>query len=117
MLDHRLVEFAFGRVPSHLKATSSSKKVLLKQLAARVLPSAFDLNRKQGFSIPLARWLAQGAWRELFHAVLLDPQCVFYRPKVEQLLRGQDRGRGNGERLFGLVLFELWRREHDVSIA
>jgi asparagine synthase (glutamine-hydrolysing) len=36
---------------------------------------------------------------------------------VRGLLRGQDRGRGNGERLFALVLFELWRREYRVALG
>ena len=53
LLDHRIIEFAFGRVPSHLKATPTSRKVLLKRLAGRLLPREFDQNRKQGFSIPL----------------------------------------------------------------
>jgi secreted PhoX family phosphatase len=34
---------------------------------------------------------------------------------VDGLLRGQDRGRSNSERLFALVLFELWRREYGVT--
>jgi asparagine synthase (glutamine-hydrolysing) len=29
-----------------------------------------------------------------------------------ELLDGQAQGRANSERLFGLVLFELWRREY-----
>jgi hypothetical protein len=35
--------------------------------------------------------------------------------KIDSLLRGQDRGRSNGERLFALVLFELWRQEYGVT--
>ena len=34
---------------------------------------------------------------------------------TDSLLRGQDRGRSNSERLFALVLFELWRREYGVT--
>ena len=114
LLDYRLIEFAFGKVPSRLKATPREKKTLLKRLTMRVLPPEFDRQRKQGFSIPLARWLRAGAFREMFHEVLLDPQTMFDRRTVRKLLAGQDRGRSNGERLFGLVLFELWRREYGV---
>lgn len=114
-LDFRLVEFAFSRVPSHLKATTRHKKILLKRLAARVLPPEFDLQRKQGFSIPLANWLQGGPFRALFDEVLRDPQCIFDAHAVDSLLRGQDKGRSNAERLFALVLFELWRREYRVS--
>lgn len=114
-LDYRLIEFAFGKVPSHLKATTKDKKILLKHLATRVLPPEFDLQRKQGFSIPLANWLKGGVFRELFHDVLLDSQSIFDRRTVRGLVRGQDRGLSNSERLFALVLFELWRREYGVT--
>jgi asparagine synthase (glutamine-hydrolysing) len=116
LLDHRIIEFAFGKVPSRLKATAREKKILLKRLTARVLPAGFDRNRKQGFSIPMARWLAGGPFRELFYDVLRDPGCLFERRAVDALLQGQDRGRNNGERLFALVLFELWRREYGVAL-
>jgi asparagine synthase (glutamine-hydrolysing) len=116
LLDYRLIEFAFGKVPLHLKATTRDKKILLKRLTSRVLPPEFDRQRKQGFSIPLADWLKGGAFRELFHEVLLDSQCIFDQRTVRELLSGQDRGRSNGERLFSLVLFELWRREYGVTL-
>jgi asparagine synthase (glutamine-hydrolysing) len=116
LLDYRIVEFAFGRVPTHLKATTLDRKILLKRLAERVLPPAFDRKRKQGFSVPLASWLKQGSWRELFHSVLGDPNGLFQRSATQGLLQGQDAGRQNYERLFGLVLFELWRREYRCTI-
>jgi asparagine synthase (glutamine-hydrolysing) len=115
LLDYRLIEFAFGKVPSHLKATQTEKKVLLKRLTSRVLPPEFDRQRKQGFSIPLAEWLKGGAFRELFNDVLRDPQCSFAASMVDSLLHGQNKGRRNAERLFALVLFELWRREYGAS--
>ena len=114
-LDYRVIEFAFGKVPSHLKATAQDKKILLKRLTARVLPPEFDRQRKQGFSIPLGEWLKGGAFRALFNEVLRDPECSFDAGSVDSLLRGQDRGRSNSERLFALVLFELWRREYEVT--
>ena len=116
LLDYRLIEFAFGKVPSRLKATATEKKVLLKRLTTRVLPPQFDRERKQGFSIPLASWLTGGPFRQLFHDVLLGSEAIFDRATVKDLLRGQDRGRSNAERLFGLVLFELWRREYRVVV-
>jgi asparagine synthase (glutamine-hydrolysing) len=115
LLDHRLVEFAFRKVPSYLKATARDKKILLKRLAARVLPPEFDRQRKQGFSIPLADWLKSGPFRDLFWDTLDSPDCAFHRPAVLGLLRGQDRGLNNSERLFSLVHYELWRRQYGVS--
>ena len=115
LLDYHLIEFAFNKVPSRLKATQTEKKILLKSLTSRILPPEFDRHRKQGFSIPLTEWLKGGAVRELFAQVLRDSQCSFDAGVVDGLLRGQDKGRSNSERLFSLVLFELWRKEYGVT--
>lgn len=116
LLDYRLIEFAFGRVPSHLKANMNDKKILLKRLAARVLPSEFDRQRKQGFSIPITEWLKAGPFRELFWDVLNDRDCLFDLRTVQSLLKGQDKGYRNGERLFALVQFELWRKHYGAML-
>src|ERR1035437_4552334 len=117
MLDFRVIEFAFGKVPSHLKATANSRKILLKKLTQRVLPREFDQQRKQGFSIPLASWLQSGSWKALFRETLLGSDNTMFDHKVvSTLLAGQAKGRVNSERLFALVLFELWRREYQISM-
>jgi asparagine synthase (glutamine-hydrolysing) len=117
LLDYRVIEFAFGKVPPRLKATPSSRKVLLKKLASRVLPEGFDRERKQGFSIPLAAWLQTPAWQGYFRSILLADETGFFdRDVVRQLLDGQLKGRANSERLFALLMLELWRREYRVSI-
>ena len=115
-LDFRIVEFAFGTVPSNLKATATRRKILLGQLASRVLPAGFDAERKQGFSIPLGSWLRSGRWLEFFRDVLLESDDgLFDRRLVAELVDGQVKGRSNSERLFALVLLELWRREYRVG--
>lgn len=116
-LDHRVIEFAFGRVPSSAKATPHARKLLLKQLAKRLLPAGFDLRRKQGFSIPIADWLARPDWDRFFRSTLLDgPDPLFDRQAVRALFKEQARGRVHGERLFGLLMFELWRRHYGVTV-
>ncbi len=114
-LDHHLIEFAYSRVPSRLKATSSGRKILLKRLAARLLPREFDQHRKQGFSLPLASWLQSGKFREFFDDVLLGSANIYDKGAIQTLLRHQDKGRNNAERLFSLVMLEVWRREYSVS--
>lgn len=117
-LDRALIEFAFGSVPSPLKATAAGRKLLLKQVARVKLPDSFDLNRKQGFSIPLGTWLRHSApWREFFRDVLLgSPSSFLNRNSVTSLLEGHDRGLRNSERLFSLVMLELWRQQFDVTV-
>jgi asparagine synthase (glutamine-hydrolysing) len=117
LLDYRIIEFAFGKVPLNLKATASSRKVLLKGLAARLLPPEFDQHRKQGFSIPLASWLRSGSWLRFFRDVLLGSDGkLFDRATVRKLLDGQAKGLHNSERLFALLLFELWRQEYRIPV-
>jgi asparagine synthase (glutamine-hydrolysing) len=116
LLDVKMIEFAFSKVPSNLKATQGERKILLKRLAQRLLPPEFDLQRKQGFSIPLAVWLKSGPFRDLFWSVLTDPACLFDRRMVKNILKMQDLGLDNGERLFALVQFELWRHEYGVYL-
>jgi len=115
-LDYRIIEFAFARVPPHLKASGTSRKILPKQLCRKLLPSGFDIHRKQGFNLPLASWLRSGDWGDYFRQVLLDARDTWFdRGCLAGLLDAQQKGRSNSERLFALVLFELWRREYRVS--
>ena len=86
-----------------------------EKLVARTSPLGRRKTGGTSFSIPLAAWLKGGAFRALFNEVLRDPKCSFDAGTVDSLLRGQDRGRSNGERLFALMLFKLWRREYGVT--
>lgn len=118
LLDVSVMNFAFSRVPSHFKTTRRGRKLLLKSLTARLLPPSFDRERKQGFSIPISDWVRSGPWHAFFHDVLLsDQQRLFDHGFVAQLLAGNERGLAHGERLFGLVMFELWRREYRIDVA
>ena len=116
-LDHRVVAFALGEVPDALLARRSHRKILLRRLARRLLPPRFDVARKQGFSVPLARWFG-GAWGSFVTGVLTDAEPrLFDRRAVHALLEGQRRGWNNAKRLFALTLFELWRREYGVRVG
>lgn len=115
-LDPRVIEFAFGRVPGVLRATLFQRKVLTRRLAARLLPPALDLSRKQGFSIPLARWF-RGEWGRFLESVLAGtPAELLDAGMVRRLVDGQRRGLNNGQRLFALAMLELWRREYGAEI-
>jgi asparagine synthase (glutamine-hydrolysing) len=115
-LDHRLIEFAFRRVPDRLRATTRERKILPRRLAARLLPGSLDLQRKQGFSLPLGAWL-RGEWGDVVQQVLTDPgQPLFDRQTIAGLLAAHRHGLTNEHRLFALVMFELWRREYQVAV-
>ena len=115
-LDVSVIEFAYSQVPSCLKATSYDRKIILKKLAARLLPPEFDKKRKMGFGIPLLHWLKTGPWREMAEDVLFDSDSIFSQSEIKKLLSGIDGNRSIKEHVFGLILFELWRREYGVTI-
>lgn len=115
-LDRAVLDFAFGKVPSSMKATPGARKIILRALADRILPKAFDSKRKQGFTIPLDRWLSADPWRARFQEVLLDPSSIFAPAAVKGLFRAVGRGRMVSEQIFGLVLFELWRRHYRIEM-
>jgi len=117
LLDYRVIEFAFGRVPNHFRVTTKERKILLRKLASRILPKRLDLSRpKRGFSLPLRNWF-KGDWGGYIEEVLRDAyRDIFDLKIVKTLINGQKRGFNNSERLFALTMFELWRRAYKVSL-
>jgi asparagine synthase (glutamine-hydrolysing) len=115
-LDYRIIEFVFSRVPNALRANHSQRKILLRHLGSRLLPSRLDLRRKQGFSLPLKDWI-KGDWGQYMREVLSDSDgSVFDTKTADQLWKGQSLGLKNTQRLFALVMFELWRKNYKVKL-
>lgn len=108
-LDHRLIEFAFGRVPSHWKVHGGESRRLQRLLAKRWLPADLDINRKQGFSIPINEWLRNEGERGLM-ARLEGLPAVINMDEVRGLVRGHLAGRANGGRLFALMMLAIAMR-------
>lgn len=113
-LDRRIIEFAFSAVPDDLKLRKNERKVLPRMLAQKLLPKTFDSARKQGFSIPLDTWL-KGEWGHSMESTLMQSE-IFDHDVIRSLFDGQRRGRSNSQRLFALVIFELWSREYGASL-
>jgi asparagine synthase (glutamine-hydrolysing) len=113
--DHRVIETSLAIAPS-LKTRGLRLKGLLKRAYADVLPRAVLAHRKQGFMIPLARWL-RGDLRPLLDD-LLDADRVrargLFRPDVVQALKDEHLAgrRSHADRLWTLMMAELWLREY-----
>jgi asparagine synthase (glutamine-hydrolysing) len=115
-LDYRIIEFAFSKVPDRLRVYGKERKILLRHLAKRLLPAALDINRKQGFAIPISQWL-KGSWGAYFEEVLRGiPPALFNKQFVFDLIKSQSQGYANTQRLFCLLIFELWRRHYCVNL-
>jgi asparagine synthase (glutamine-hydrolysing) len=106
LLDWRLVEFAFGELPSRLKVGPSGSRLVQRELARRWLPQDADFSRKQGFSIPIDQWLRADGER-LFEQWSPHLPEAIHRPAVRGLLDGLARGRANGARLYALLMLAM----------
>jgi asparagine synthase (glutamine-hydrolysing) len=114
-LDHRIVEFAFGQVPSEHKVHRGERKRLLRILAKRLLPKEFNSDRKQGFSIPIGSWL-KGQWKPLIDDLLQGGSPLFDNASLARALsrwRASDRA---GHRIFQLAVLEAWRRHYAIEL-
>ncbi len=109
MLDHRLIEFTFGRVPSHWKVSGTESRRLQRLLAKQWLPQDLDVNRKQGFSIPINEWLREEGEAGLMARMGGLPDIINME-EVQRLVRGHIAGRANGGRLFSLIMLAIAMR-------
>ncbi len=105
-LDHRLIEFAFGQVPSHWKVQDGESRRLERLLAKQWLPEDLDINRKQGFSIPINEWLRNEGEQGLMNRMDGLPDVINI-DEVLSIVRGHIAGRANGGRLFALIMLSI----------
>jgi len=114
-LDYRIIEFAFKKVPPKYKINNGISRFLQRRLAQRVLPKDFDLDRKQGFSIPVSNL------RNVVQPVLSDNNvgCVFpsffSERCVKNLTNGSSRAAGNYSRFFALSMLRLFMSRYKIA--
>jgi asparagine synthase (glutamine-hydrolysing) len=112
-LDVRLATWT-ASLPLGLKVRGMRGKVLLRRLAARRYGPEIWRRRKQGFTMPLDRWL-KGELRPLVMSTLLDPGArvgdYVRREGLARLWREHDEGRADHRRiLWACLVLELWLR-------
>jgi len=112
-LDPDIIEFAYTKVPNHLRATRKERKILLRKLARKLLPEDHDLYRKQGFWAPIASWMSDKAMYRKIIDRLLD-NILFDGPTIRSLFPAV-ADRRMAERLFALVMLDAWMRRHGIS--
>ncbi len=117
LLNHKIIEFAFSKIPPQLKTTSTENKIILKLLGKKILPTDFDFNRKQGFITPLDYWFERDDWINLFEEVFYDSsQELFNHSYLKKLMNEQRNGNLQSERLFGLLMLCIWKSEYGIKM-
>jgi asparagine synthase (glutamine-hydrolysing) len=114
-LDRRVIEFAYERIPSRLQVTKQERKILLKRLAKRLLPPDLDIDRKQGFTIPISKWLTPEILRVWSEDCREQIQSVLSDAAVERLVRQRDKVAGEHS-LYAAIMLTTWMRHYKVAI-
>jgi asparagine synthase (glutamine-hydrolysing) len=117
LLDHRVVEFAFG-LPTAFKQRGRQGKWLLRQILHQYVPSALVDRPKKGFVAPIAEWL-RGPMREwagdLLDETRLRQEGFFDARQVRQKWRDYlDRRRDWSPGLWHALMFQAWLDEQKV---
>jgi asparagine synthase (glutamine-hydrolysing) len=113
LLDQHFLSWAL-RLPFGMRYRHGYGKYLLRKLAARYLPPVILKPRKQGFTVPIGRWL---------RGELLDPVMRFFnsenfkrrgivKPQAAlELLNMHCSNRYDlGHRIWSLIILEVWAR-------
>lgn len=113
LLDHELMELA-ASIPTRHKAHGARRKIALRRALRGWVPDAILDGPKQGFELPVARWLRTDL-APYTREVLLDPESTargWLAPAaVEALIEAHVAGRADhGRRLWALLALEHWAR-------
>jgi asparagine synthase (glutamine-hydrolysing) len=114
-LDQRVIEFAYRRVPNRLRVTPLERKILLKRLAKRLLPPDLDIDRKQGFTIPISKWLTPQilqTWQEDCRGEI---QSVLSETAVARLIKHRHRA-GAEHGLYAAIMLTSWMRQYRIAV-
>ncbi len=113
LIDHEVMGFA-ASLPGSMKIRGMTTKYLLRQVAKELLPRRILTRPKQGFGVPIDRWMREDL-APLSRDVLLDQRArergIFEPKAVEALLQKHQRGEPRGFQIWVLMILELWYRE------
>lgn len=111
LLDHELMELA-AELPPEQKARGVQRKIALRRALRGWVPDEILDGPKQGFELPVARWL-RADLAPYAREVLLDPACAergWLQPAaIETLIDEHVSGvADHGRKLWSLLTLELW---------
>jgi asparagine synthase (glutamine-hydrolysing) len=114
------VEFC-ASLPLPMKVRAGAGKYLLKELAARKFGRAFVNRKKQGFGIPLAKWLKGSLHRRMMEVLsdraLMEPFDAATVARVACEFRTGQKGQDRTSKLWALFMYGLWRESEQPATS
>ena len=111
-VDHVLLE-RLARLPGSLKLRGFRGKHIMRRAVRDLLPPPILRRFKRGFGLPLGRWLREDL-HDLSQDLLTDGTArargLVDTSKVSRLLEEHRSGVDHGDRLWSLLVLELWHR-------
>jgi len=116
-LDHRVVEFV-NKLPADFRIKGNKRKIILKELAAEVLPTEIIHRKKHGFEVPVQSWL-QGPLAylldgELFEKNFIKSQQIFDFQRIQEIRRALTSANpgDSAAKLWALIVFQHWWKKY-----
>ncbi len=118
LLDHRIVEWAWG-LPLDLKQRRGESKWVLRRMLERYVPKSLTDRPKMGFGVPLDHWL-RGPLRDWAETLLnerrLQTEGFFNPAPIRAMWQQHLAGHGNHQnRLWSILTFQAWREAWNAA--
>jgi len=121
-LDYRFVEQMAG-IPTKFKIKGGVGKAILKKSAESIIPSNIIYREKVGFGAPIAIWLSEKRFNNIFRRLVLQSsimeQEIFKKAEVDKLFSEQLSGHGQHSLILWLIInvtlwYDFWIARRDI---
>ncbi len=119
-LDYTIQEFG-AQLPYDLKLSRLTSKYILKKMAEKHIPEYIIKRKKQGFAIPVTKWLKHDLKDILLHYTsksYIENQGLFQHAFIDKLVQNHlNETWDNKKLLWNLLVFQLWYEKHKPTIG
>ena len=119
-LDYTIQDFA-AQLPYELKLSRLTSKYILKKMAKKHIPDYIIRRKKQGFAIPVTKWLKSDLKDILLHytsKAYIENQGLFQHDFIEKIVQNHlNEAWDNKKLLWNLLVFQLWYEKYKPTIG
>ncbi len=113
-LDKRVIEFAFSRTPLNKKVNNNNGKIILQNIAKKILPKDYEFGRKQGFNFNIGALMSNNEIISYMYDEL-NVLTFFDNFLFKDLVNKNKLNYNHGEKLYGLFVLAFWIKKNKVE--